>query len=59
MVAEILTPSLILFGEGSLARSTEVLKKVGVSRPLIVTDRGLVKAPIFEAFKAVLTSSGV
>lgn len=59
MVAEILTPGLILFGEGSLARSAEVLGKIGISRPLIITDRGLAKAPIFEAFKAILISSGV
>ena len=39
MIAEIQTPQLILIGEGSLARIGEVLQKVGIARPLVVTDR--------------------
>lgn len=59
MVAEILTPGLIFFGSGALARSAEALEKTGVSHPLIITDRGLAKAPIFESFKAVLVAAGI
>ena len=59
MVAEIQTPALILFGEGSLARIGEALQKIGVSRPLVVTDRGLVSTPVFEALRSALSSAGI
>lgn len=59
MVAEIQSPGLILFGEGVLAKIGDVLKKVGVSRPLVVTDSGLVSTPVFEAFRTALVRSGV
>jgi len=59
MVAEIQTPGLILFGEGALAKIGDVLKKVGVSRPLVVTDSGLVSTPVFDAFRTALTEAGV
>ena len=59
MVAEIQTPALILFGEGSLARIGEALQKIGVSRPLVVTDRGLVSTPVFAALRGALSSAGI
>jgi alcohol dehydrogenase class IV len=59
MLAEIQSPGLILFGEGALAKIGDVLQKVGVSRPLVVTDHGLVSTPVFEAFRAALIQSGV
>ena len=59
MVAEIQTPALILFGAGALARIGEALRKIGVSRPLVVTDRGLVSTPVFEALRAALSSAGI
>jgi alcohol dehydrogenase class IV len=59
MIAEIQTPQLILIGEGSLARIGEVLQKVGIARPLVVTDRALVSAPVFGELKGALENAGV
>src|SRR3954454_25245394 len=59
MVAEIQTPALILFGAGALARFGEALQKIGVSRPLVVTDRGLVSTPVFAALQGALSSAGI
>ena len=59
MVAEIQTPALILFGEGALARIGEALQKIGVSRPLVVTDRGLVSTPVFEALRSALSGAAI
>ena len=59
MIAEIQTPRLILFGEGALGRIGEVLKKVGISRPLVVTDRGLVSTPVFETLRTALGNADV
>src|SRR3954454_4501402 len=59
MIAEIQTPQVILIGEGSLARIGEVLQKVGISRPLVVTDRGLVATPVFGELKSALSQAGV
>src|SRR5512133_2371557 len=54
MMTEIQQPGLIVFGAGSLARLADVLTKVGVHRPLVVTDRGLVKSPVFAQLTATL-----
>ena len=59
MIAEIQTPSLILFGSGALGRIGEVLAKVGISRPLVVTDRQLATTPVFEALRSTLSQAGV
>jgi alcohol dehydrogenase class IV len=59
MVAEIQTPGLISFGAGALAGIGDVLKKVGVTRPLVVTDRGLVSTAVFGALRTALTRAGV
>ena len=47
-------PTRILFGMGSIERLTEEAAAAGMSRPLIVTDRGLVAAPIFQRILTML-----
>ena len=59
MISEILTPGLMLFGEGALGRLGDVLQKVGMTRPLVVTDRFLVTTPVFAQVKAALDEAGV
>lgn len=59
MIAEIQTPSLMIFGEGALSKTADVLQKVGLVRPLIVTDRGLAAAPIFREFCEFLSQQGI
>ncbi len=54
MITEIQQPGLIVFGAGSLARLADVLTKVGVRRPLVVTDRGLAKTPVFAQLTRTL-----
>jgi alcohol dehydrogenase class IV len=40
-------PTTILFGAGAVGRLPEELKKRGMSRPLLVTDAGLARTPVF------------
>src|ERR1700691_599941 len=41
-------PTAILFGAGAVGRLPEELSKRGISRPLLVTDAGLARTPVFE-----------
>lgn len=41
-------PTTILFGAGAVGRLPEELTKRGVRRPLLVTDAGLTRTPVFE-----------
>jgi alcohol dehydrogenase class IV len=41
-------PTTILFGAGAVGRLPDELKKRGMSRPLLVTDAGLARTPVFE-----------
>jgi alcohol dehydrogenase class IV len=40
-------PTTILFGAGAAGRLPEELSKRGISRPLLVTDAGLARTPVF------------
>jgi len=40
-------PTSILFGAGAVARLPEELAKHGISHPLLVTDAGLARTPVF------------
>src|ERR1035438_10588363 len=40
-------PTTILFGTGAVGRLPEELSKRGISRPLLVTDAGLARTPVF------------
>src|SRR5580698_2456541 len=40
-------PTTILFGAGAVGRLPDELKKRGMSRPLLVTDAGLARTPVF------------
>jgi alcohol dehydrogenase class IV len=41
-------PTTILFGAGAVSRLPEELAKRGIERPLLVTDAGLARTPVFE-----------
>lgn len=56
---EIQTPSLIIYGENSLSQIGETLKKVGASRPLVVTSRLMLATPVFAALETYLDQSSV
>jgi alcohol dehydrogenase len=57
-VIEIKVP-YTLFGQGALAKIGEVAKGLGATKPLIVTDQGLVAAGIIDKVQAGLAAGGL
>ncbi len=53
MTATFSFPTTILFGPGTLQELPARLKKLGASRPLVVTDAALVKTEAFQLFETV------
>lgn len=49
----------IEFGEGEIARLPEFLAQLGVKRPLLATDRGLVASGLVDRVKALLAEAVV
>jgi alcohol dehydrogenase class IV len=52
-------PTRILFGVGSAARTGDEAKRVGASKALIVTDKGVVKAGVHEPVERSLREAGI
>jgi len=52
-------PTLIRFGAGASAELPDHLRRLGVKRPLLVTDEGLAKTPIFERLKDALARADI
>jgi alcohol dehydrogenase class IV len=52
-------PTTILFGAGSIDRLPEELTKRGISHPLLVTDAGLARTPVFERVKSLAPAAAV
>ncbi len=52
-------PTRILFGVGAAAKVGEEAKRVGGTRALIVTDKGVVKAGLIGAIEEALAKAGV
>ena len=52
-------PTKIEYGTGCLAKLPEMLKDEGVSRPLVVTDKGIRAAGIADKVTACLDAAGV
>lgn len=51
-------PTPTLFGAGALAELPQRMKRLGLNRPLIVTDPGLVPTGAFQALTQVLGAEG-
>jgi alcohol dehydrogenase class IV len=51
-------PTPTLFGPGALSELPARLQRLGVSRPLVVTDAGLVPTPAFSALTTILGAAG-
>jgi alcohol dehydrogenase class IV len=51
-------PTTTLFGPGSVSELPERLKQLGASRPLVVTDPGLLHTEAFEILEKTLGASG-
>lgn len=52
-------PSLVLYGAGCVSRVGEELKRLGGSRPLLVTDCVLLKSGQVDELKSLLTKAGL
>ncbi|MEE8110314.1 MAG: iron-containing alcohol dehydrogenase [bacterium] len=53
------TPGAILAGPGSSARIGGEIRKLGVQRPLVITDPGIVQAGIFDRVASGLKEAGL
>ena len=51
-------PTPTVFGPGAVAELPERLQRIGVTRPLVVTDAGLLPTKAFEALAQALGASG-
>jgi alcohol dehydrogenase class IV len=52
-------PTTILFGAGSVDRLPDELKKRNVCRPLLVTDAGILRTPVFERVRKLAPGAAV
>ncbi len=52
-------PTTVKFGAGAVKLAPEALKARGFKRPLIVTDKGLVKLPMIEELATSLKKAGL
>ena len=52
-------PGRLVFGNGATQELPELMRGLGVSRPLVVTDPGLVEAGTWGRVKGVLEAAGV
>jgi len=52
-------PTAIKFGAGRIAELPEALKTAGISKPLLVTDAGLVNLPVTQNTLALLKAAGI
>ncbi|HZT87807.1 MAG TPA: iron-containing alcohol dehydrogenase [Stellaceae bacterium] len=59
MAALITTPRLIAIGGGALRELPAVLSRLGLSRPLVVTDPFIAKSGILDRGEELLNSSGI
>ena len=52
-------PTAVRFGAGRIAELPEALKAAGISKPLLVTDAGLVNLPVTQNTLALLKAAGI
>lgn len=51
-------PTEIVYGPGSLARLPQEMKRIGCTRPVIITDTGIIKAGIADRVRELVESAG-
>src|SRR6185369_10908817 len=51
-------PTTTLYGAGALAELPERLRRLGIHRPLVVTDPGLLKTEAFQKLEQTLGAGG-
>ena len=56
-VRSVEVPTRIVHGPGAVARLGELCRELGIARPLLVTDKGVLAAGLVEPALALLGSS--
>lgn len=56
---EFILPTRIKYGYGIVSKISEEIKATGYSRPMIITDKGLIKAGIIDKVTKALKDSGI
>jgi alcohol dehydrogenase class IV len=59
LTIEVLAPSMIKIGGGTIAEASSILKHLGVKRPLIVTDPLLVRMGLAEFLRKQVEKAGI
>ena len=59
LISEMSYPTKIVFGPGAVERLGSWCKKLGMKKPLVVTDKGVVKAGLSEKVTAELKKEGL
>ncbi|GAC1343999.1 MAG: iron-containing alcohol dehydrogenase [Acetobacteraceae bacterium] len=59
MIAQIVTPRLLLVGGGAVAQIAELLAKLGLARPLVVTDPFMVSSGLIRRCLDPLQAAGI
>lgn len=59
MAIEVVTPSIIKIGGGEIVEAPEILKRLGVNRPLIVTDAFLTQIGLADFLRTQLENAGL
>src|ERR1700726_2561575 len=52
-------PTTILFGPGAIVELPKELAKRGVLRPLLVTDAGLARSPVFDRVSKLIPAAAL
>jgi len=58
-IIEMSFPTKVVFGPGALQRTPAQVQRLGMKRPLVVTDQGVVKAGLAEKLFAVLRKADI
>lgn len=59
MISTFAFPTKIVFGPGAIERVAELAQGLGMKRPLVVTDPGIVKCGLLERLSAPLKKAGL
>lgn len=59
MISTFSFPTRIVFGPGAISQTAHIVRRLGMARPLIVTDPGIVKSGLLERLVGPLQPAGV
>ncbi len=59
MIASLVSPRLLLVGGGAVARTAEILRTLGLARPLVVTDPFMVSSSLLARCLDPLAAAGI